>query len=258
MKKTMDAFRQKPNDHGGDIEAISSGDDRLQSLPDLPASEFFSTPHGIRTRFPVVPLARFLPPGKVSSWYGTIPLSEAYLAILSCAHKDFPDHLLGHVCHIPPSQSDVQYLHCGYLRIDPEPNRGTYHPDLFPLSPATIARCLAENAIQLKTVYISHPQRTELSETDRMQPHETINLVLRSITRDALRRQGYEAELQGPDGDHERTHRLRLSGSEHTIDIEVKHILQEIGRMFHLAADVKLSRRAGDGEVQVATGSKDW
>ena len=77
-------------------------------------------------------------------------------------------------------------------------------------------------------------------------------------SRSALRRQGYEAELRVPDADHERTHRLRLLGSEHTIDIEVKHTLENDGQKLNLAADVKMSRRAQDGEAQGSAGSLSW
>ncbi|EJF59844.1 hypothetical protein DICSQDRAFT_171577 [Dichomitus squalens LYAD-421 SS1] len=244
----------------GTIKAIPHDDvlGRLKLSVKLPAQKYTFTPHGIRTTLPVVPVSSCPPPYILERSSSDAPWSQWYLMILGCEHVDHPGGLLGRICYIPPSAAGVEYLHCGYMYILPKPNRGTRFPRLFPLSPATIERC--RNVIQIKTVYISHPERTAArSKNARDEPHETINLMLRKATRDALRAQGYKAELRGPDEGHPTTHWLTLSNDDCTISIEYQHMLEE-GWLLRIGADVKMSRRALDtGEdVEADPSSVRW
>ncbi|TBU36494.1 hypothetical protein BD309DRAFT_995584 [Dichomitus squalens] len=178
------------------------------------------------------------------------PLSQWYLAILGCEHVDCPGALLGRVCCIPPSAAEVEYLYCGWVYIDPPPNRGTNGPQLFPLSPESIDYC--RNDIQIKTVYISHPERTTAqSEDARCLTHETINLVLPKAMCDALRAHGYTTELRGPDEGHLTTHWLTLSNDDHKIAVRYQHILEDDGEELIIKADVKIWRHALDSAVRI-------
>ncbi|TBU52816.1 heterokaryon incompatibility protein-domain-containing protein [Dichomitus squalens] len=247
--------------NSGMIKCISRDDvlDRLRLSGKLPAQEYTFTPHGIRTTLPVVPLSSCLPRDILGRSSSDEPWSKWYLVILGCEHVDHPGGLLGRVCHIPPSAAGVEYLHCGCMYIVPKPNRSTGILCLFPLSPATIKRC--RNDIRLKTVYISHPERTTAqSEDARRQPHKTINLVLLKATRDALRAQGYKAELRGPDEGHPTTHWLTLSKDDHTITVEYRHTLENAGWRLTIEADVTMSRRALDSaeDVEADPSSVEW
>ncbi|TBU55493.1 hypothetical protein BD310DRAFT_825619 [Dichomitus squalens] len=207
---------------GGKIKAIPHDDVfRRLELTDLPAPEYTFTPHGIRTKLPVIPLSLALPQqpaehdDKESHWY---------LVILGCEHDDYPGALLGQACVIPPSESGVEYLYQGLMAVMPIPQRGAVWPDIFPLSPATIERY--REHIQVKTVYISQPERTTpLSRDVLRRPHKTLNLVLLKETRDALRAQGYTAELQGPDEDHPTTYWLTLANDDQMITVEYQYTL---------------------------------
>ena len=132
-------------------------------------------------------------------------------------------------------------------------------PDSFPLSPATIDRC--REHIQIKTVYISQPERATIQFDDtRFQPHETINLRLWRKNRDALRTRGYTVELRGPDEGHPRTHWLTLSCDDHTITVEYQHTLTLGGWILEIEARAKMSRGLVDsaGEIEAEPSSVGW
>ena len=84
------------------------------------------------------------------------------------------------------------------------------------------------------------------------QPHESINLVLRKATRDALRSQGYTAELRRPDASHPMTHWLTLFNDDRVITIEYQHTLEKSGRRLRIEASVRMSRPALDPAEDVA------
>ena len=211
--------------------------------------EYTSTPYGIRTQFWMIPLTLDLllratqHSGDIQLGFSPLPKdSQWYLAILKCVHSECPEHFLGRVCYTTPSRYNVDFVHVGYIRgiclHGEEP--GTYFPDLFPLSPETIEHFRPQ--IELKTVYIPHPDRTTLSASSnlRRQPYTTIKLVLLTATRDALRPRGYKANLRDPGPDHPTTHWLTLSKDEHTITVEFKHTLKDGGDEFTINALVKM------------------
>ncbi|TBU51375.1 hypothetical protein BD310DRAFT_1043569 [Dichomitus squalens] len=247
---------------GGKIKAIPHDDVfRRLGLKDLPVPEYTSTSHGIRTKLPLVPLSSALPE-RPTEYSSRAPLqSQWYLVILGCEHDDYPGALLGQVCYIPPSESGVEYLYHGFVKISPDPESLPEYYSLFPLSPATIARC--REHIAVKTVYISKPERAlAQSEDARRQPHKTVNLVLLRKTRDALRAQGYTAELRGPDEDHPNTHWLTLSNDDHRIAVEYQHTLEDEdeGQRLRLKANVKVLRPTPGlvEEMEVVSGSMKW
>ncbi|TBU37097.1 hypothetical protein BD309DRAFT_905736 [Dichomitus squalens] len=247
--------------YSGDIRAVSHSDvSRRLQLPHLRATRYTSTPHGIETQLPLIPLVHCLPQSEEP--YFKIPERQWYLAILGCELTAHPGALLGRVCHIPPPESDVQYLHSGHLRI----TSGTgwqreKYVSLLPLPLETIERCREHDHIMLKTVYISRPERASTqSHSYRRHPHKTINLLLRRKTRDALRTQGYTAELRRPDEGHPTTHWLTLSCDDHTIAVEYRHTLEEHGRWLDVEADVKIRRHAPDraGDIEADRSPVTW
>ncbi|KAI1782983.1 heterokaryon incompatibility protein-domain-containing protein, partial [Ganoderma leucocontextum] len=121
-------------------------DEVFQRLPGrrlhLPAPDYAFTPLGIRTQVPVIPFSHILPPN-VTNAPGNLPLSQSYLVILGCEHKDHPGCLLGRICCIPPSTSGVEFLYCGFIEVPGDPPENGWrnkYIELFPLSPSTIAR----------------------------------------------------------------------------------------------------------------------
>ncbi|TBU23925.1 hypothetical protein BD311DRAFT_610116, partial [Dichomitus squalens] len=245
---------------GGKIKAIPHDNVfRRLELTDLTAPEYTFTPHGIRTKLPVIPLSLALPQqpaehdGKESHWY---------LVILGCEHDDYPGALLGQACVIPPSESGVEYLYQGLMAVMPIPQRGAVWPDIFALSPATIERY--REHIQVKTVYISQPERTTpLSRDVLRRPHKTFNLVLLKETRDALRAQGYTAELQGPDEDHPTTYWLTLANDDQTITVEYQYTFEgdyNYRRWLRIKATVSILRPASGlaGGTEVEPSSVQW
>ena len=220
---------------GGSIDAVPHGEvvHRLRQ-PNLLAPDYNFTPHGIRTRVPMIPLSRYLPIAPTQNQ--ETPLGQWYLVILGSEHKDLPGHLLGRVCRITPSDSGVEFLNCGYVRMYSE--REAFHSewvDLFPLSPDVIEDCVP--FIELKTVYISHPHRASAADpyhphdaafqAARTRLHETINLLLKRESHHALRSRGYTVALRSPNEDHPTTHQLTLTSLKHIITIEYRHSLAD-------------------------------
>ena len=184
-----------------------------------------------------------------------------YLTILECEHEDLPGALLGRVVYIPSSTSGMEYLRRGEVQIHPMPRLGVreYVPELFPLWLVTLERC--RKHLQLKTVYISHPERASIQlDFARRQPHKTIDLRLRRKTRDVLHSQGYTAELRGPDEGHPTTHLLTFSCDDHTITVEYQHTLTAGGRVLEMKASAKMSRYSLDlaGEIPAEPSYVKW
>ena len=203
---------------------------RLQRRLHLPAADYYSTPYGIRTQFPVIPFSVYFPPRRFttssySEW--DPPLTHWYLAILECEHKDYPGHLLGRVCYTRRSDSGDEFSYCGYVELRVKATPYSYRSfDLLPLPPTSLNR-LHPPRIKFHTVYIPHPdERDGTFSVARWTPHETINLVLLKSTRDALHAKGYMVDLRGPDDVHPTTHRLTLSHKKHIITFEYQHSLE--------------------------------
>ncbi|EJF59834.1 hypothetical protein DICSQDRAFT_137960 [Dichomitus squalens LYAD-421 SS1] len=80
--------------------------------------------------------------------------------------------------------------------------------------------------------------------------------------RDALRAEGYTAELRGPDEDHPTTHWLTLCHDDHMIAIEYRHTLkdEDDGQRLKIKADVKVLRAAlgSAGIIEGDSTSVQW
>ncbi|KAI1786356.1 HET-domain-containing protein [Ganoderma leucocontextum] len=216
--------------NGGSIHGTPHHDTirRIQ----LPAShcydiEYTSTPYGVRTQFQMVPLTRDLFQDEILHSEVKFFLSDSkdtdqwYLAILACEHADRPGHLLGRVCYIPPSESSIEFVYTGYIRVRSRQANNLGVADLFPVSPKTVEHLRPHT--ELKTVYMSYPDRAHLPSILRHMPYGAIKLVLLRETSDALRSRGYSANLRDPDPDHPTTHWLTLSTDEHTITAQFQH-----------------------------------
>ncbi|KAI1786364.1 HET-domain-containing protein [Ganoderma leucocontextum] len=235
----------------GRIEPVSRDEAirRLQQCHlDLPAADYYSTPYGIRTHFAMIPFSAYFPAGCVADLQRHhlhfIPLSQWYLAVLECEHKDYPGHLLGRVCYTHLSSDAVELPYCGFVEVSfpttPfDPSRPfeiilpttLFNPDrrfdLLPLSPTSL-KCLPSPYIEVNTVYIPHADSEEHDgafEVTRWTPHDTIKMVLLKKTRDELHVKGYTIELRGPDHVHPTTHLLTLSHATHNIAFEFQHTL---------------------------------
>ncbi|KAM5546140.1 hypothetical protein V8D89_000266 [Ganoderma adspersum] len=208
--------------------------------------EYTPTPYGIRAEFLMIPLT-----GDVLSRTLRVqtesqlelpqndPDSRWYLTILGCEHEEYPGHLLGRICYIPPSESGIEFLYCGYISFH-DTEYTAPSPDLFPVLPETIQ--YYHRLAELKTVYIPHPDPANLISTFRHHPYIAIKLILLRETRDALCSRGYSAELRGPDAAHPTTHWLTLSKDRHSITVKFRHTLEDGGRRFTMDAEVKTSR----------------
>ncbi|KAI1792716.1 HET-domain-containing protein [Ganoderma leucocontextum] len=233
----------------GSIVVVSHDDvcRRLQ-LSHLPTPEYTSTPHGIRTQLPVIPLCLYLPPNATDCLDDSSP-SEWYLVILGCESVDHPGRLLGRVCHIPPSLSGtVEFLYSGSVTVIlPEPSRNLLRVrNLFPLSSATIERCRPQ--IELKTVHIPNPERKDVALLAAvMRPHEGIRLILPRRVHKTLRARGYTAELRSPTDQDYRdltgTHSFTLSTDSHVITVEYRHALTQYGNNLTIDGHVSVSPR---------------
>ena len=232
------------DDHRAEESAFRERDIRHVQLPISHHYEiaYSFTPYGIRAQFQMIPLTLELLSAMIP--YSGIKLehklddSQWYLALLGCEHIEHPGHLLGRVCHIPSSESEVDFMYCGYIDfcdMDEAPQ-----PDLFRLSPGIIKQFRLQT--EMKTVYIPHPQSNYIDSDPlknlRRQPYTTIKLVLLTETCDALRSQGYKADLHDPEPDHPTTHWLTLSKDEHTTTVEFQHALKNDGKEFTIDATV--------------------
>ena len=229
---------------------------RLQHHLNLPAADYNSTPYGIRTQFPIVPFSAYFPARQITDlqWSDRtrfIPLSQWYLAILECGHKNYPGHLLARVCYTQHSSYAVDFSFCGYVKIGlprtPDPANRKY--DLLPLSPTALKR-LRTPQIKFEPVYIPHAQdRDGASNVMRRTPHDSIKLVLLKKTREELQARGYTVEFRGPDSARPTTHWLALTHPTHDIAVEFQHALE--GRL----NNQKLTVRSGWRVSGKGTGS---
>ena len=103
--------------------------DRFQ-LSWIATTEYTPTPHGIRTQIAVIsPLSHYFSHVLIE-YGGNTSASQWCLAILACEPKSNPGCLLGRVCYMPSSSSDVVFLNPGYVEVSPKPTRGANSPEI--------------------------------------------------------------------------------------------------------------------------------
>ena len=227
-----------------DVRAVSHDEvaRQLQLRPGELTTDYAFTPYGIRTQLAVISISDYFTHCQPVHIHDAIPLSQWYLVILACMHKNFPRHLLAHVCYIRTSESSIEFLHCGHIK------HGSVFSSILPLSPAAITHFRSSGGqISIKTLYIPQPaaERDQgARDVARSKWHKTIKLVLPEKTREALSAQGYTATLRSPDGAHPRTHLVTLSRDTHTIFIDYKHTLEDdpdYDQKLTIEAHVKMS-----------------
>ena len=237
----------------GRIEAVPHDDivRQLQCDPDasIPASYYDFTPHGIRTQLPMIPVSCYFLSGATEDG----PLYRWYLVVLGCEHSDLPGHLLGRVCYIPASGSNVQFLYCGQVTVPAQPPARpvTHYFDLLPLSLTTIAD-IPPLRVNFKTVHIPYSDRIEEPRMGTfLKLHERICLILPKKTRRALYAQGYIATLRGADKDHPTTQWLTLVARDesHTTIIEYQHTLDKASMGLCIEAHVRVAEAGGRREL---------
>ena len=254
-------FAQSPSglEEAGCIVALPHNDlYRRLHLSHVPAPEYTSTPHGIRTKLPLLPLSLYFPPNSTYSPRGPVS-SKWYLAILGCESPGrHPSCLLGRVCYVTTSESGIESLYCGMVQVSRGTGGSTGY-NLFPLSSRTIEACHSQ--ITLRTVYITRPRRTNMTSQAAVQrPHKQIHLTLATRDCHALLSQGYIADLRSPDADHPSTHFLTLSCDSHTIIVEYRHTLTRDGRNLTIHGGVTASRHdpTSSEEVSAYPSSLVW
>ena len=235
-------FAQAPSSFevANTIEAVPHHDVyRRLHLSGTLAPEYVSTPHGIRMQLPLLPLSHHFPLSS-TQYRGSSP-SEWYLAILGRESPALqPCCLLGRICYITSSESGIASLSCGMVQVHMGSGGSTWY-NLFPLSPATLKRCRAK--IKLRTVYITHPDRTNMtSQAATLWPHTDVHLSLPAKACDDLRGHGYTVDLRGPDEGHPQMHVLNLSGGDHGVAIEYHHNLTQEGRELTIHGSITASR----------------
>nr|VWP01655.1 Alcohol oxidase [Ganoderma boninense] len=222
--------------------------------------EYTSTPYGIRTQFWMIPLTQSLLLHAIPrvattqlEFDGPIEDTKWYLAVLDCeVHTQNSEHLLGRVCYIRPSKTDVNFIHSGSIYVV-NPQRGrltSSYSNLIPLLPVTLENFRMD--AEMKTVYIPHPERTALDIPSSLlnQPHSMIKLVLLRETRNALRSQGYSVELRDPGTDNPTTHWLTISKGKYTIGVKFNHTLNDNGMRFTICGNIEVEL-SGSYEVQL-------
>lgn len=230
---------------------------RLQ-LSDLSPTEYTFTSYGIRMQLPVLPLSAVLHPNATAVPHGH-SISQWYLAILGCEDGRYPDHLLGRVCRILPSESGIDLLYAGWIKVPGQAFSGMYKgPSMLALSPAVVERCVSQT--ELMTIYISHPARRARNSPRiqaQFEPHSSIALRPSKETLISLRAEKYTVSLRRPDDAHPTTHRLTLSHADHTISIEYNHTLEAGGSEWTMRVHLEVSqgRQPSTGNVQSTVSS---
>ena len=204
------------------IQAVTASSAYLQ--------EYRTTPHGICTQFQMIPLSKWFPSNSATHYSG------CYLAILACGHQDYPGHLLGRVCFVSDSSNfaaGIELLYPGVINGIGAVRRAGERPGstnssesaLLLLSPQSIELC--RQHIEVKTVYISHPDHRDLGAgslalTPTL-PDEEIKLLLLKTTCNGRMKREFAATLTGPGQGHPATHWLTLTKGERTITLEFQH-----------------------------------
>ncbi len=162
--------------------------------------EYISTPHGIRSDLPLLPLANCLSPDEALFEVKDAQRVRWYLAVMACEQSDFPGQLLCRICHIAAPERPVNVLHRGSLRL---PGRvGEFGSDthfgLVRLAPYNESWLVK---LRVHTVFLDHPSRslpTSIMQCIRdARTDETIAFTLPTWCRDALDVEGYTASLEG-------------------------------------------------------------
>ncbi|PIL25396.1 hypothetical protein GSI_13286 [Ganoderma sinense ZZ0214-1] len=183
----------------------------LADFCDISPQEYTSTPYGIRTDFPLLPLFHLGCPISIQDGYQS---TDAYLAVLACQQSEFPGQLLCCVCHLPrptPSRNTfVSTLRRGYL-TDGSLLRlrlvNTERYTLFRLSlPSSGGQGQGhgkpELNLRLHTVYLDHPKRAppplNLEYHPGTEVLEAVAFTLPTWCIGALRTRGYDASLKRP------------------------------------------------------------
>ncbi|PIL25391.1 hypothetical protein GSI_13281 [Ganoderma sinense ZZ0214-1] len=223
LADTPDAFAD-----AGQVVAITPNrfHDLLRPYCRLSPQEYTSTPNGIRTDLPLLPLSSCLVPDEELFedqdwlWSGTV---EWYLAVLACQLSSVskPEHLLCCVCCIPSPLRPVNSIYRSSLK-DRRPG-GSLAAESEPLPLYSIFRLSLDNkhwgsALRAHTVYLDHlarmPSYSSIDSLDvAMLEPVSLTFTLPTWCRAALEEKGYAASLEGPSDARGafRFHRLTLT-----------------------------------------------
>ncbi|KAM5544336.1 hypothetical protein V8D89_001996 [Ganoderma adspersum] len=198
--------------------------DLLKPYCKLSPQEYTSTPNGIRTDLPLLPLSSCLIPDEELFedqdwlWSGTV---EWYLAVLACELSSSPEHLLCCICCMPSPLRPVNSLYRSALK-DTRRLGGEVGVESLPLY--SIFRLSLDNehwgsTLRAHTVYLDHlarmPSYSSIDSLAVTTLETAVSFTLPTWCRDALEGKGYAASLrvEGPNDSEAggAVHRLTLT-----------------------------------------------
>ena len=106
-------FASSPHAFRTNGQVVLASDETIQAFR-LPPLEFTRTPYGMRTRFCLVPVQALPFHVHIHDADNDVLLEiDLYVVMLGCEHPAEPGKLLGKICYMPPSGSEVQFLYAG-------------------------------------------------------------------------------------------------------------------------------------------------
>ncbi|KAI1797060.1 heterokaryon incompatibility protein-domain-containing protein [Ganoderma leucocontextum] len=203
----------------------------LLGLSEIPYPDYSSSPYGIRSSFPIIPLRQCFVPETLSASSGG-DISEWYLVVLGCySSSEFQGlgpHLLARVCRVAPSPSSkVELMTVGALRIYRADTASSTEFTVFTVT-ADQLKCLCR-LVQIRSVYLPHPDRaspTPSPSVNPLAPDRVFRLALSSYTSSVLRADGYGVEFHEPLRTNERpwTYSLVLRRHDRLLQLNIDEV----------------------------------
>ena len=195
-------FAQSPSSFGGSSfrdRTIRATGDSVEFL-ELPAEEYIHTPYGIRTQFCLLPFEALNPEISFRTGWGCIgcKVPPLYLVILRSQHASDPRSLLARVGYLCRDEANVECLRVP-RRFEARWEEGGL-ASIFTLSLDDLARIKLKARLQMKTVYLPHPQPSVVKRRPQLaRDKDSLNLSLPMWARGALHIAGYTiSDIQGP------------------------------------------------------------
>ena len=188
------------------------------SESDHPLPDYTLAPYGMRTHFPLLPIAKCFSPKPFPFIDASdVDVHQWFLVILGCRldshHKE---HMLARLCYLDTSMAGAEVLKgMGVCRKPPE----QHHTDLFVLHAEDIARLRAH--LEVRTVYLAHPNRALSPGVPRI-PEQCPDVALSAWTRAVLEAGGYHVEHFGPSEKKPDNHQFALTRDGSTLCLELQ------------------------------------
>ncbi|KAM5545999.1 hypothetical protein V8D89_000125, partial [Ganoderma adspersum] len=188
------------------------------SEADHPLPVYTQAPYGIRTHFPMLPVAKCFSPEPFRFIDASdVDVYQWFLVILGCRlDSHYREHMLARLCYLDTSRAGAEVLKgMGVCRKPPEEQR----TDLFVLHAEDIARLRAH--LEVRTVYLPHPNRAFSPGVPHI-PEECPDVVLSPWTSAVLVAGGYRVEHFGPTEEKPDNHQFALTHDGSTLCLELQ------------------------------------